>query len=86
MKLRDFEERFNLSWNDIHKYGVNSESTNSRGQRIKFSPIDYQVFRYHIVGGHTMEETCQEFDLHMFEILDLIADLVFRVRNAMAQA
>lgn len=80
MKLKDFEERFNLSWDDIHKHGVNSESINPRGQRIKFCPVDYQVFRYHIVGGHSMEETCAEFDLHMYEILDLIADLVVRVR------
>lgn len=84
MKLADFEQRFNITWNDIHKHGATT-ATNSRGQRIRFAPLDYQIFRYHVVGQHSLEATANEFNVELSEVLDLIADLVVRVNEKLAR-
>ncbi len=86
MKLREFEARFGISWDDIHKYCSEAVALNTKGEKIRFKPVDYQVFRYHVIGQHSLEATADEFGLDMSEILDLIADLVVRVKEKLSSS
>ena len=85
MKLEDFEARLGISWNDIHRYCSKAKAINTKGECVTFTPIDYQVFKYHVVGGHSLKDTADEFGLDMDEILDLIADLVMTVKEKLAR-
>ena len=85
MKLKDFEARFGVSWHDIHRCCSVAYAINTKGDRIRFTPIDYQVFRYHVVGHHSLEATAEEFGIDMSEVLDMIADVVMTVKSKLGR-